>query len=83
LKLFEKQFIRISVSPCGAPVLLVKKKDESFRLCIDYHQFNKLTTKNKYPLPRKFVCNPSFVIMSNTIQFKDNLTCETMSIQIN
>jgi len=50
--LLEKQFIRPSVSPCGAPVLLVKKKDGSSRLCIDYRQLNKLTIKNKYPLPR-------------------------------
>ncbi|XP_052736651.1 uncharacterized protein LOC128197860 [Vigna angularis] len=51
-ELMEKQFIRPSVSPWGAPVLLVKKKDGSSRLCIDYRQLNKLTIKNKYPLPR-------------------------------
>nr|KYP35375.1 Transposon Ty3-I Gag-Pol polyprotein [Cajanus cajan] len=51
-ELLEKQFIRPSVSPCGAPVLLVKKKDGSFRLCVDYRQLNKFTIKNKYPLPR-------------------------------
>jgi len=51
-KLLEKQFIRPSVSPWGAPVLLVKKKDGSSRLCVDYRQLNKLTIKNKYPLPR-------------------------------
>jgi len=50
--LLEKQFIRPSVSPWGAPVLLVKKKDGSSRLCIDYRQLNKLIIKNKYPLPR-------------------------------
>ena len=48
----EKQFIRSSVSPWGAPMLLVKKKDGSSRLCIGYKQLNKLTIKNKYPLPR-------------------------------
>jgi len=51
-ELLEKQFIRPSVSPWGAPVLLVKKKDGSSRLCVDYKQLNKLTIKNKYPLPR-------------------------------
>ena len=38
--------------PWGAPVLFVKKKDETLRLCIDYRQLNKITIKNKYPLPR-------------------------------
>ncbi|XP_052734270.1 uncharacterized protein LOC128196752 [Vigna angularis] len=50
--LLEKQFIRPSASPWGAPVLLVKKKDGGSRLCVDYRQLNKLTIKNKYPLPR-------------------------------
>ena len=50
--LLEKQFIRPSVSPWGAPVILVKKNDGSSRLCIDYRQLKKLTIKNKYPLPR-------------------------------
>ena len=51
-ELLEKGFIRPSVSPWGAPVLFVKKKDATLRLCIDYRQLNKLTVKNKYPLPR-------------------------------
>jgi len=51
-ELMEKQFIRPSTSPWGAPVLLVKKKDESSCLCVDYRQLNKMTIKNKYPLPR-------------------------------
>jgi len=50
--LLEKQFIQPSVSPWEAPVLLVKKKDGSSHLCIDYRQLNKLTIKNKYPLAR-------------------------------
>jgi hypothetical protein len=50
--LLQKYFIRPSVSPWGAHVLLVKKKDGTMRLCIDYRQLNKVTIKNKYPLPR-------------------------------
>ncbi|GJW47175.1 putative reverse transcriptase domain-containing protein, partial [Tanacetum coccineum] len=48
----KKGFIRPSSSPWGAPVLFVKKKDGSFRMCIDYRELNKLTIKNRYPLPR-------------------------------
>ena len=51
-ELLEKGFIRPSVSPWGAPVLFVKKKDGTLRLCIAYRQLNKLTVKNKYPLPK-------------------------------
>ncbi|GJW94452.1 putative reverse transcriptase domain-containing protein [Tanacetum coccineum] len=51
-KLQDKGFIRPSSSPWGAPVLFVKKKDESFRMCIDYRELNKLTIKNHYPLLR-------------------------------
>ncbi|GKB83085.1 putative reverse transcriptase domain-containing protein [Tanacetum coccineum] len=48
----DKGFIRPSSSPWRAPVLFVKKKDGSFRMCIDYRELNKLTIKNPYPLPR-------------------------------
>nr|GEX21628.1 putative reverse transcriptase domain-containing protein [Tanacetum cinerariifolium] len=51
-ELADGGFIRPSTSPWGAPVLLVKKKDGSFRMCIDYRELNKLTIKNRYPLPR-------------------------------
>ncbi|XP_073119845.1 uncharacterized protein [Henckelia pumila] len=50
--LLEKGYIRPSVSPWGAPVLFVKKKDGTMRMCIDYRQLNQATVKNKYPLPR-------------------------------
>ncbi|GKE35968.1 putative reverse transcriptase domain-containing protein [Tanacetum coccineum] len=50
-ELSDKGFIRPSSSPWGAPVLFVKKKDGSFRICIDYRELNKLTVKNHYPLP--------------------------------
>nr|GFC01627.1 retrovirus-related Pol polyprotein from transposon 17.6 [Tanacetum cinerariifolium] len=51
-ELSDKGFISPSSSPWGAPVLFVKKKDGSFRMCIDYRELNKLTVKNRYPLPR-------------------------------
>ena len=44
--------VRPSTSPFGAPVLLVKKKDGSMRMCIDYRGLNKITEKNNFPLPR-------------------------------
>nr|GFB34643.1 putative reverse transcriptase domain-containing protein [Tanacetum cinerariifolium] len=51
-ELIDRGFIRPSTSPWGAPVVFVKKKDRSFRMCIDYRELNKLTVKNRYPLPR-------------------------------
>ena len=50
-ELLDKGNIRPSVSPLGVPVLFVKKKDGTMRLCIDYRQLNKVTICNKYPLP--------------------------------
>ncbi|KAD7477647.1 hypothetical protein E3N88_00783 [Mikania micrantha] len=51
-ELLDKGFIRPSYSPWGAPILFVKKKDGTLRMCIDYRELNKLTIKNRYPLPR-------------------------------
>ncbi|KAJ4780980.1 polyprotein [Rhynchospora pubera] len=50
--LLKKGFVRPSTSPWGAPVLFVKKKDGTLRLCVDYRELNKVTVKNRYPLPR-------------------------------
>jgi hypothetical protein len=51
-ELLDRGFICPSVSPWGEPVLFVKKKDGTMRLCIDYRERNRVTKKNKYPLPR-------------------------------
>ena len=51
-ELLDKGFIRPSTSPWGAPVLFAKNKDKTLRLCIDYRQLNRVTIKNRYPLPR-------------------------------
>ena len=51
-ELLDKGFIRPSISPLGAPLLFIKKKDSSLRMYIDYRQFNKVTIKNKYPNSR-------------------------------
>ena len=51
-ELLDKGFIRPSTSPWGAPVPFTKKKDKTFRLCIDCRQLNRVTIKNRYPLSR-------------------------------
>ena len=51
-ELLDKWFNRPSTSPWGTPVLFAKKKDKILRLCIDYRQLNRVTIKNRYPLPR-------------------------------
>ena len=51
-ELLDKEFIRPSTSPWGAPALFAKKKYRTLRLCIDYRQLNRVTIKNRYPLPR-------------------------------
>ena len=51
-ELLSKGFIRPSISPWGTPVLFMKNKDGSLRLCIDYRQLNRVTIRNQYPLPR-------------------------------
>ena len=62
--LLEKGFIRPSVSPWGAPVLFVRKKDGTLRMCIDYRQLNRVTIKNKYPLPELMIYLISYKVPS-------------------
>ena len=50
-ELLDKGYIRPSASPWGAPILFVRKKDGTMRLCIDYRELNRVTVRNKYPLP--------------------------------
>ena len=51
-ELLDKGFVRLSTPPWGTPVLFEKKKDKTLRLCIDNRQLNRITVKNRYPLPR-------------------------------
>ena len=51
-ELIEMGHILPSVSPWGASILFVNNTDGTMRMCIDYHQLNKMTIKNRYPLPR-------------------------------
>jgi hypothetical protein len=51
-KMFHKGHIRPKSSPCGSPIVLVQKKDGTWRLCIDYRALNKITVRNLYPIPR-------------------------------
>ena len=52
MELIEKGHIRPSSSPCRSPIILARKKDGIWRLCIDYRALNKITVKNRYPIPQ-------------------------------
>ncbi|KAG8489283.1 hypothetical protein CXB51_017333 [Gossypium anomalum] len=67
-ELLDCRFIRPSVSPWGAPVLFVKKKDGSMRMCIDCRQLNKLTIKNKYPYRGLMIYSTSFEELRSSLR---------------
>ncbi|GJW24155.1 putative reverse transcriptase domain-containing protein [Tanacetum coccineum] len=76
-ELTDKGFIRPSSSPWGAPVLFVKKKDGSFRMCIDYRELNKLTVKNRTHIPRSMTYSTHCqdrVFIQNPIGVSDLMT---------
>nr|GEX30635.1 retrotransposable element Tf2 [Tanacetum cinerariifolium] len=77
--LADRGFIRPSTSPWGAPVLFIKKKDRSFRMFIDYQELNKLTVKNRYPLPR---IDDLFNQLQAKIEAVKNWTSPTTPIKI-
>lgn len=72
-EVLDHGFIRPSVSPWGASILFVKKNDGSMKLCINDQQLNKLTTKNRYPLPMIDVLFDQF--MGAKVFSKINLRC--------
>jgi hypothetical protein len=49
-ELLQKGHIQPNSSPCGIPIVLVQKKDETWKFCIDYRELNKITVKNQYPI---------------------------------
>nr|GFB13535.1 hypothetical protein [Tanacetum cinerariifolium] len=79
-ELSDKGFIRPSSSPWGAPVLFVKKKDGSFWMCIDYRELNKLTVKNRYPLPR--IDNLFDQLQESSIYSKIDLKSDSRGIHV-
>jgi hypothetical protein len=66
-ELLEKGFIRHSLSPWGAPVIFVPKKDGTQRLCVDYRALKEVVVKNKYMLPMH-VCSQRSIFESATYQ---------------
>ncbi|GKA59084.1 putative reverse transcriptase domain-containing protein [Tanacetum coccineum] len=79
-QLKDKGFIRPSSSPWGAPILFVKKKDGFFRMCIDYRELNKLTIKNRYPLPR--IDNLFYQLQGSQYFYKIDLRSEYHQLRV-
>nr|CAD1827491.1 unnamed protein product [Ananas comosus var. bracteatus] len=78
--LMDKGYVRPGVSPWGAPVLFVKKNNGSLRLCVDYRELNKVTIKNKYPLPR--IDDPFDQLQGSCVFSKINLQLDYHQLKV-
>jgi len=79
-EIIDRGYIKPSVSPRGAPVLFVKKKDNDLGLCIDYRQLSIATIKNRYPLPR--IDDLFYQLKGSTVFSKINLRSKYHQVRI-
>ena len=79
-ELLDKGFIHLSASPWGALVLFIMKKDGSTRMCIEYRQLNKVTIRNRYPLPR--IDDLFYQLQGASVFFKVDLRSRYQQLKI-